>query len=50
MDASPAFVDIGRVSLRYGRGAAGTLALEEATLGIAEGEFVAVVGPSGCGK
>jgi NitT/TauT family transport system ATP-binding protein len=34
------------VSLKYGD----MLALEDATLDIAEGEFVAVVGPSGCGK
>ncbi|MGH2341079.1 ABC transporter ATP-binding protein [Segnochrobactraceae bacterium EtOH-i3] len=43
------FVELDRVALRYG-GAEGTLALKDASLGIAEGEFVAVVGPSGCGK
>jgi NitT/TauT family transport system ATP-binding protein len=42
------FVTLDRVSLRYGE--EGTLALAEATLAVAEGEFVAVVGPSGCGK
>src|SRR6201984_855703 len=44
------FVDLDRISLRYGEGADGTLALHGATLRVATGEFVAVVGPSGCGK
>src|SRR5262249_13709440 len=44
------FVDVARVSLRYGADANGTLALNEATLQVGNGEFVAVVGPSGCGK
>ena len=44
------FVDLDRVSLRYGEDADGTLALHGATLCVATGEFVAVVGPSGCGK
>jgi NitT/TauT family transport system ATP-binding protein len=44
------FVDISNVSLRYEGGADGTLALQDATLRIARGEFTAVVGPSGCGK
>jgi NitT/TauT family transport system ATP-binding protein len=45
-----AFVDISDVTLTYGGGSSGTLALEHATLKIERGEFVAVVGPSGCGK
>ena len=44
------FVDLDRVSLRYGEDADGTLALHRTTLGVGRGEFVAVVGPSGCGK
>ena len=44
------FVDLDRVSLRYGEDADGTLALHRATLQVGNGEFVAVVGPSGCGK
>jgi len=44
------FVDISKVSLTYGGGPGGTLALDDATLRIGKGEFVAVVGPSGCGK
>jgi NitT/TauT family transport system ATP-binding protein len=44
------FVDLDRVSLRYGEDADGTLALQGATLRVTTGEFVAVVGPSGCGK
>jgi NitT/TauT family transport system ATP-binding protein len=39
-------VELSAVSLSYG----GELALADATLSIAEGQFVAVVGPSGCGK
>jgi NitT/TauT family transport system ATP-binding protein len=44
------FIDITDVSLAYGAGGEGTLALEHASLRIDRGEFVAVVGPSGCGK
>jgi NitT/TauT family transport system ATP-binding protein len=44
------FVELDRVSLRYGDDEDGTLALRGATLKVANGEFVAVVGPSGCGK
>ena len=44
------FVDLDRVSLRYGEDGEGTLALSGATLHVGKGEFVAVVGPSGCGK
>jgi NitT/TauT family transport system ATP-binding protein len=44
------FVELNRVSVRYGEDGDGTLALESATLAVAAGEFVAVVGPSGCGK
>lgn len=43
-------VDIRDVSLIYGQGANGTLAVERLTLQINKGDFVAVVGPSGCGK
>src|SRR3981081_386076 len=44
------FVELDRVSLRYGDDDDGTLACRGAPLKVAEGEFVAVVGPSGCGK
>ncbi|MBM3555923.1 MAG: ABC transporter ATP-binding protein [Alphaproteobacteria bacterium] len=43
-------VDIAGVSLIYGEGGEGTLALRDATLAVGKSEFVAVVGPSGCGK
>ncbi|MBD0274516.1 MAG: ABC transporter ATP-binding protein, partial [Acetobacteraceae bacterium] len=39
-----AFVEIEGVAMRYG-GAEGTLALRDCSLRVAEGEFVAVVGP-----
>lgn len=44
------FVELDRVSLRYGGEEDGTLALDDTSLTVAPGEFVAVVGPSGCGK
>ncbi len=44
------FVELRQVALTYGEGRDATLALAEATMSIAQGEFVAVVGPSGCGK
>ncbi len=44
------FVELDRVSLRYGDDDEGTLALENTSLSVYKGEFVAVVGPSGCGK
>jgi NitT/TauT family transport system ATP-binding protein len=43
-------VDLDRVTLTYGEGRQGVPALAEASLRIAEGEFVTFVGPSGCGK
>jgi NitT/TauT family transport system ATP-binding protein len=48
-------IEIVDVDLLYGpqvgdKAAAGTLAIEKASLSIGSGEFVAVVGPSGCGK
>jgi NitT/TauT family transport system ATP-binding protein len=44
------FVELDRVSLRYGEDENGTLALQGTSLKVGGGEFVAVVGPSGCGK
>ncbi len=44
------FVELRQVALTYGEGKDATLALADATMSIAQGEFVAVVGPSGCGK
>ncbi len=44
------FVTVEDVSLYYGGTEYGVLALKDAGLSIARGEFAAVVGPSGCGK
>ena len=38
------------LTLVYGRGAAGVLALDRIAFDVTDGAFVAIVGPSGCGK
>ena len=45
-----ALIELKEVSKVYGFGDASTLALDEATLSIEKGEFVAIMGPSGSGK
>jgi len=47
--AATAFVDIDKVSLRYGESVE-TQALIDLRMQVGKGEFAAVVGPSGCGK
>jgi NitT/TauT family transport system ATP-binding protein len=48
--SSGSVISVRRLSLKYGRGAAGVLALSDISFSMADGEFIAVVGPSGCGK
>ena len=43
-------ISVRRLSLKYGRGEAGVLALSDISFSVADGEFIVVVGPSGCGK
>jgi NitT/TauT family transport system ATP-binding protein len=43
-------ISVRRLSLEYGRGEKGVLALSKVSFSVAEGEFIVVVGPSGCGK
>ena len=50
---SPSSTDViavDRLSLTYGGGASGVLALSDISFSIADGEFISIVGPSGCGK
>jgi len=43
-------IAVRRLSLQYGRGDAGVLALRDISFCISDSEFMVVVGPSGCGK
>src|SRR5262245_7450224 len=43
-------ISVRQLSLKYGRGEKGVLALSDISFSVAEGEFIVVVGPSGCGK
>ena len=45
-----ALIELDEVSKVFGFGAAATLALDEVSLSVGKGEFVAVMGPSGSGK
>lgn len=45
-----AIIELSEISKLYGFGDATTLALDEVTLQVEKGEFVAVMGPSGSGK
>lgn len=45
-----ALIELSEISKVYGFGDATTLALDEVSLGVEKGEFVAVMGPSGSGK
>src|SRR5207245_6184370 len=47
----PPAVSLSQVSVRFRLAAGGTYAaVEDASLAVADGEFVAIVGPTGCGK
>jgi NitT/TauT family transport system ATP-binding protein len=43
-------IELEAVSVRFGQGQSATIALDETTLDVRQGEFVCFVGPSGCGK
>ena len=43
-------ISVRQLSLRYGRGESGVLALSDISFSVGDGEFIAIVGPSGCGK
>jgi NitT/TauT family transport system ATP-binding protein len=43
-------IAVDRLSLTYGGSGEGVLALSDITFSISDGEFISVVGPSGCGK
>jgi NitT/TauT family transport system ATP-binding protein len=43
-------ISVDRLSLTYGGGNSGVLALSDISFSIANGEFISIVGPSGCGK
>jgi NitT/TauT family transport system ATP-binding protein len=43
-------ISVRRLSLKYGRGEKGVLALSDISFSVTEGELIVVVGPSGCGK
>ncbi len=46
----PDVIAVDRLSLTYGGGNGGVLALSDISFTIADGEFISIVGPSGCGK
>ncbi len=47
---SPDVIAVDRLSLTYGKGTSGVLALSDISFSISDGEFISIVGPSGCGK
>lgn len=49
-NANPPLLEIDRVRVEYRRDDSAVVALDEVSLTISEGEFVCVVGASGCGK
>ena len=50
MRDAPAIVDIGAVSKSFQAGASEVHALSDASLTIGKGEFICLIGASGCGK
>src|SRR4029453_14565598 len=48
--SAPIAIELSEASVTFGRGARAVPALANTTLRIADGEFVALVGPSGWGK
>jgi putative ABC transport system ATP-binding protein len=50
MSKGQAVLELRSISKVYGRGAAEVQALRDVSLSVAQGEMVAVMGPSGSGK
>jgi NitT/TauT family transport system ATP-binding protein len=45
-----AAIEIAHVCRQYGTGSSAVLALDDINLRVEPGEFLCIVGPSGCGK
>jgi NitT/TauT family transport system ATP-binding protein len=50
VDGAGTALELRDVTKSFGRGPGRTVALDNATMDMAQGEFVSIVGPSGCGK
>ncbi len=46
----PAYLELSQIGKTFTRGAATTEVLREVSLDIAKGEYISIIGHSGCGK